>query len=73
MIIKTQSYTDNFPISNCDVKVAVKTKDWNNNCAIKTDVYNAIYDSGFVSIDGGKTYYLAVNFIFHKLKRNEIV
>ena len=57
-IIKTQSYTDNFPITNCNVKVAVKVKDWNNNDSVKTDVYSdAIYDSGFVSIDGGKNFF----------------
>lgn len=69
-IIKTSSYTDKLPVDNCNVKVAIKNKNWNNNNAIKTEVYdNAIYDSGFVSIDGGKNFYLGANFLFHKLKR----
>ena len=69
-VIKTSSYTDNFPTHNCNVKVAIKDKDWKNNDCIKTEVYNGIYDSGFVSIDGGNNFYLGGNFIFHKLKRN---
>lgn len=71
-IIKTQSYTENFPIDNCRVKVAIKRKDWKNNQSIKTEVYEAIYEDGFVSIDGGKDYYLAGNFLFHKLKRTNL-
>jgi len=71
-IIKTQSYTENFPIDNCRVKVAIKIRNWKNNQSIKTEVYEeAIYEDGFVSIDG-KDYYLAGNFLFHKLKRTNL-
>ncbi|MCF7796066.1 hypothetical protein K9M42_03150 [Patescibacteria group bacterium] len=78
-IIKMQSYSENFPINNCIIKVAVKKKVWdvnknikNVNQAIKTEVYeNAIYENGFVSVDSGKTFLLADNFIFHKLKRTK--
>lgn len=71
-IIKTQSYTENFPSDNCNIKVAIKKKDWNINQSIKTVVYeNSIYEDGFVSIDGGKNFYLGGNFLFHKLKRTK--
>lgn len=70
--IKTSSYTDSFPTKSCNVKVAIKSKDWKHNDCIKSEVYeNSIYDSGFVSVDGGKNFYLAGNFIFHKLKRTK--
>jgi hypothetical protein len=70
-IIKTSSYTDSFPRKNYIIKVAIKTKNWNKNDSIKTTVYkDAIYDSGFVSLDGGKNYYIGGNFLFHKLKRS---
>lgn len=35
-IIKTQSYTENFPSDNCNIKVAIKKKDWNINQSITT-------------------------------------
>lgn len=71
-IIKCSSYSENLPVDNCTVKVAVKNKDWKSNNSIKTEVYtDAIYDSGFVSIDDGKNFYLGANFLFHKLKRNK--
>lgn len=69
-IIKCASYTEKIPIDNCNIKVAIKKNDWNKNDVIKTEVYpNAIYQDGFVSIDGGDVFYLGSNFIFHKLKR----
>lgn len=71
-VIKTSSYTKNLPNHNCNVKVAIKTDDWDKNDTIKTKVYeDAIYDSGFVSIDGGDKFYIGGNFIFHKLKRTK--
>lgn len=71
-IIKVSSYTDKLPNINCTIKVAIKKENWNINDAIKLDVYeNAIYEDGFVSIDGGINYYLGSNFIFHKLKRTK--
>lgn len=70
-IIKCSSYSENLPVDNCSVKVAVKKKNWKSNNSIKTEVYSdAIYDNGFVSIDNGENFYLGVNFIFHKLKRS---
>ena len=70
-IIKTSSYTASFPHNWSEtIKVAVKVKNWNKNECIETEVFeNAIYDQGFVSVDGGKSFYLAGNFLFHKLKR----
>ena len=71
-IIKTSSYSEKLPSNTCNVKVAVKVDGWNYNDAIKTDVYeDAIYESGFVSIDKGETFYLGFNFLFHKLKRTK--
>lgn len=71
-IIKCSSYSESLPTNNCIVKVAIKKKEWANNNTIKTEVYNdAIYNNGFVSIDDGETFYLASNFLFHKLKRNK--
>lgn len=71
-IIKLSSYTETFPMANCNVKVAIKTENWNNNKSIKTEVFgSAIYDSGFVSIDGGEKFYMAGNFLFHKMKRTK--
>lgn len=71
-IIKISSYTENFPINNCNVKVVIKEKSWNNNQSIKVKVYeNGIYENGFVSVDGGKNFYLGGNFLFHKLKRTK--
>ena len=73
-IIKCSSYSENLPLNNCKVKVTVKKKDWNKNNSIKTEIFNnAIYDSGFVSIDGGKNFYLGGNFLFHKLKRTNFI
>ena len=73
MIIHKSSYTDNFPKNKCTIKVAVKQEGYQNNDAFDTEVFdNAIYDSGFVSIDGGDIFYLAYNFMFHKLKRKYI-
>jgi len=72
-IIKLSSYSENFPDESCTVKVAVKPITWEKekkNDSIRTFVYeNADYEGGFVSIDGGKSYHLAYNFLFHKLKR----
>ena len=69
-VIKCSSYTEKLPINNCNIKVAVKNDEWCKNDTIKTEVFpNAIYNSGFVSIDSGKNFYLAGNFLFHKLKR----
>lgn len=71
-IIKVSSYTEELPNNNCNIKVAIKKENWDKNNAIKLDVYeNAIYEDGFVSIDGGINYYLGYNFIFHKLKRTK--
>ena len=71
--IKCSSYTDSFPTENCRVKVALKKDGWKNNDGIKTQTYtNAIYEYGFVSIDGGINFYLGVNFLYHKLKRNKL-
>ena len=71
-IIKTSSYTDNLPIHNGNIKVAIKLNNWDKTNAIKTRVFdNAIYCDGFVSIDGGDIYYLGFNFLFHKLKRTK--
>ena len=68
IVIKTSSYTDNFPKNNCIVKVAVKPKNWKNNDVIKAEVFeDAIYEDGFVTIDTNS--YMAGAFIFHKLKR----
>ena len=72
-IIKTQSYTNKFPKSNCIVKIALKKQDWNKDSQFKTQVVEeAIYEDGFVSLDGGKSYALASNFLFHKLKRSKL-
>lgn len=75
--IKISSYTTAYPKEKCKVKVAVKTKEilssTNPKDNFKTDIYeDAIYEPGFVSLDGGKSFYLASNFIFHKLKRQII-
>ena len=73
-IIKTSSYTANFPEDSCKVKVAVKKHlDWSSRNSFKTQIFeNAIYEGGFVSIDGDNNYYLGSNFLFHKLKRTKI-
>jgi hypothetical protein len=72
-IVKISSYSENLPESNCMVKVAVKKSGWFRNDCIKTQVYeNAIYEDGFVSLDGGNDYYLGFNFLFHKMKRKNI-
>lgn len=68
--INEQTYTANFPKCDwCKVKVAVKPRNWEPSTAFRAGVItDAIYDSGFVSIDGGKTWILGSNFLFHKLK-----
>ena len=72
-IIKTSSYTESFPEVSMKLKVAYKTPNWNTTEAIKTLTFeDALYDGGFVSINGGKSYALAYNFLFHKLKREAI-
>lgn len=69
-IIKISSYTERLPKKDCKVKVAVKKNDWNKMNCIKTEIFeNALYIGGFVSVDRGKNFYLAGNFLFHKLKR----
>ncbi|WP_338761795.1 hypothetical protein WAF17_16215 [Bernardetia sp. ABR2-2B] len=71
-IIKLQSYTSKLPKTNCTIKVAVKVTDFHKNDCLKTQVFtDAIYEDGFVSIDGGKDFHLAHQFLFHKLKRTK--
>lgn len=73
MVIKLSSYTESIPNTNCNIKVAIKLDDFEKfkgNSQFATQVIeNALYEDGFVSIDGGKSYFLASNFLFHKLKR----
>lgn len=71
-IIKLQSYTAELPKENCTIKVAVKVTDYFKNNCLKTQVFtDAIYEDGFISIDGGKNFYLPHKFLFHKLKRTK--
>jgi len=73
VIIKTSSYTETFPESSCKVKVAIRAVGWDKNDCFKTYVYeDAIYDGGFVTIPEKKQSYLAFNFLFHKLKREDL-
>ena len=74
--INLQSYTARFPNDACMVKVAIKPKNWNqlqptDSCKAVV-LEGAMYDTGFVSLDGGQDWHLAGNFIFHKLKRNKV-
>ena len=70
-VIRLSSYTRSCPKRRCKIKVAGVPKGWNGiDEAIKTTVFeNAEYNAGFVSVDGGKNWYLAGNFFFHKVKR----
>lgn len=81
--IKLSSYSKSLPKNNCKVKVAIKpsndtwlrnNSNWfTNNTAMKMYVIEEVlYEDGFVSMDNGETYVLASNFIFHKLKRQNI-
>jgi len=73
MTVKLSSYTRSAPKRNCRIKVAGVPKKWNGvDQVIKTTVFeNAEYKDGFVSVDGGKNWYLPHNFFFHKVKRGQ--
>ena len=70
-VIRLSSYTRSSPKRRCKVKVAGVPRDWNGvDEVIKATVFeNAEYNSGFVSVDGGKSWYLAGNFFFHRVRR----
>lgn len=70
--VNLQSYTDQIPLDNVIVKVAIKPNEFERNLlgAIQTQTFeDAIYEDGFVKLPNSPTWHLASNFLFHKLKR----
>ena len=70
-VIRLSSYTRSYHKRRRKIKVAGIPRDWNGvDEVIKATVFeNAEYNSGFVSVDGGKSWYLAGNFFFHRVRR----
>lgn len=81
-IVNLASYTMNMPEGKWKIKVAIQPSNpiwlrnnpnwFTNNVSMKLEVFeDALYEDGFVSLDGGKNYFLGTNFLFHKLKRTK--